>query len=140
MGKSETNSGNGSHFESAVHDRKRVAVQFLQLVVAGQIDKAYRKYVDLGGKHHNPFFPAGFPALKKAMIENQAQFPGKQLTVKHMLGDGDLIAVHSHIVLRPGETGMVVVHLFRFHGEKIVEMWGCGQPLPADSPNADGAF
>ncbi len=97
-------------------------MQFLQLVVAGKIDEAYQRYVDLRGKHHNPFFPAGFPALKKAMIENHAQFPDKQLTVKNVLGDGDLVAVHSHIVLRLGETGISAVHLFRFDGSRIVEM------------------
>ena len=121
-------------------NRKDAAVKFLQLVVAGQIDEAYRKYVDLRGKHHNPFFPAGFSALKKAMMENHVQFPSKQLTVKNVLGDDDLVAVHSHIVLRPGETGLAAVHLFRFHGDRIMEMWDCGQPLPADSPNEDGAF
>jgi predicted SnoaL-like aldol condensation-catalyzing enzyme len=96
--------------------------------------------VDLRGKHHNPFFPAGFQALQKAMIENHVQFPNKQMTVKNVLGDGDLVAVHSHIVLRPGEAGLAAVHLFRFHNGKIMEMWDCGQPVPADSPNTDGAF
>jgi predicted SnoaL-like aldol condensation-catalyzing enzyme len=115
-------------------------VQFLQLVVAGRIDEAYQKYVDMRGKHHSPFFPAGFPALEKAMIENQAQFPSKQLTVRNVLGDDDLVAVHSHIVLRPGEAGVAAVHLFRFQGDRIVEMWDCGQPVPADSTNKDGMF
>ena len=91
--------------DSKTQDRKQLAVQFLQLVVAGRIDEAYQKYVDMQGKHHNPFFPAGFPALKMGMIENQVQLPTKQLTVKNVLGDGDLVAVHSHIVLRPGERG-----------------------------------
>jgi predicted SnoaL-like aldol condensation-catalyzing enzyme len=125
----------------------------LQLVVAGRIDEAYQRHVDIEGRHHNPFFPAGFPALKKAMLENHVQFPNKQLIVKlvparrsaafwhaGVLGDGDLVAVHSHLVPRAGEKGIAVVHLFRFHGSKIVEMWDCGQPVPTDSPNKDGAF
>ncbi|MCE8428081.1 MAG: nuclear transport factor 2 family protein [Candidatus Methanoperedens sp.] len=126
--------------ENYIRACKQAAVQFLHLIMAGQIDEAYRRYVDLHGKHHNPFFPEGFPALKKAMIENHAQFPNKQLTVKNLLGDGSQVAVHSHIVLRPGETGISAVHLFRFEGNRIVEMWDCGQPVPADSPNKDGAF
>ncbi|CAG0950495.1 hypothetical protein GPROT1_00049 [Gammaproteobacteria bacterium] len=69
---------------------KQAAVQFLQLVAAGRIDEAYQKHVDMQGKHHNPFFPAGFPALRKAMNENHVQFPDKQLTVKNVLGVGDL--------------------------------------------------
>jgi len=117
---------------------KDAAVQFLQLVVAGRIDDAFKKYIDMRGKHHNPRFPAGFPALKKAMIDNHVQFPSKQLTVKNVLGDGELVAVHSRIVLRPGRNSLLVVHLFRFQADKIVELWECGMPEPSDSPNTDG--
>jgi predicted SnoaL-like aldol condensation-catalyzing enzyme len=92
------------------------------------------------GKHHNPFFPAGFLELRKAMIENHVQFANKRLAIRNVLGGGDLVAVHSHILLRPGETGISAVHLFRFQDYKIVEMWDCGQPVPANSPNKDGAF
>ncbi len=120
--------------------RKDTALEFLQLVVAGRIDEAYEKYVDIRGKHHNPYFPAGFPALKKAMKENHIQFPVKQYMVKNVLGDGDLVAVQGHIVLRPGDPGIAAVHLFRFQNDKIVELWDIGQPVPADSPNPDGAF
>lgn len=120
--------------------RKDTAVQFLRLVVAGQIAEAYDKYVYMQGKHHNPYFPAGFPALKKAMIENHAKFPNKQLTVKNVIGDGEFVAVHSRIALGPGETDMVIVHLYRFQSDKIVELWDCGMPVPADSPNTDGAL
>jgi predicted SnoaL-like aldol condensation-catalyzing enzyme len=119
---------------------KEAAVQFLQLVVSGRIDEAYKQYVDLHGKHHNPFFPAGFPALQKAMEDNHVQFSNKRLTVKHVLADGDLVAVHSELALTPGGDKMNVVHLVRFGGGKIVEMWDCGQQVPADSPNKDGAF
>lgn len=119
---------------------KNAALEFLRLVIAGRIDEAYQRHVDMRGKHHNLFFPAGFPALKKGMLDNHAQFPNKQITVKHLLGDGDRVAVHSNIVLKPGEKGIAAVHLFRFEGDRIVEMWDIGQPVPADSPNQDGAF
>jgi predicted SnoaL-like aldol condensation-catalyzing enzyme len=108
--------------------------------VAGNIDEAYQKYVDMNGKHHNPFFPAGFPALLKAMKENHGQFPNKQINVKHVLTDGNIVAVHSELVLSPGGPAMVVFHVLRFSGDKVVEMWDCGQAVPADSPNNDGAM
>ena len=126
--------------EENVSEHKQSAVKFLELVVAGRIEEAYQKYVNMGGKHHNPFFQAGFPALKKAMIENHVQFPNKHLTVNLVLGDGNLVAVHSHLVPGEGDKGMAVVHIFRFDGNKVEEMWDCGQFLPADSPNNDGAF
>ncbi len=47
----------GTIREGVRHDRNR-------------IDEAYEKHVNLIGKHHNAHFPAGFPELKMAMIEN----------------------------------------------------------------------
>ena len=131
---------NGPDLRSVLQGFKRSAVDFLQLVVAGRIDEAYRKHVNMQGKHHNPFFPAGFPALQKAMADNHVEMPNKRITVKNVLGDGDLVAVHSHLVLSPGGNEMAVVHMFRFQGDRVIEMWDCGQQLPADSPNKDGAF
>ncbi len=126
--------------DNTLLERKQAATKFLRLVVQGDIEEAYRRYVDPAGKHHNPFFPAGFPALKQAMIEDHARVPNKQIIFKNVLGDEDLVAVHSHLVPARGDPGMVVVHVFRFHAGRIVEMWDCGQKMQADSPNADGAF
>jgi predicted SnoaL-like aldol condensation-catalyzing enzyme len=119
---------------------KEAAVRFLQLVVANHIDEAYDRYVDMKGKHHNVYFAAGFPALKQAMIDDHAKHPPKQLTVKHVLGDGDLVAVHSRLQRDKTETSIAVVHLFRFEGRKIAEMWDLGMEVPGNSPNKDGAF
>ncbi|MDE1834030.1 MAG: nuclear transport factor 2 family protein, partial [Candidatus Micrarchaeota archaeon] len=80
-------------------DVKQSAVQFLKLIVDGRIDDAYQKYADMDGKHHNIFTPAGFRALKNAMKENDIRFPGKRLVIKDVLVDGDLVAVHSNLIL-----------------------------------------
>ena len=120
--------------------QKEIAVQFLELVVAGRIDEAYERFVDMAGKHHNPYFPAGFPALKLAMIENHARFLDKRIAIKHIVAEGDMVAAHSHVVLNPGDKNIAVVHLFRVQGERIVELWDIGQPIEPDSPNRDGMF
>ena len=119
---------------------KTAAVQFLQLVVAGRIEEAYRDYVDIQGKHHNLYFPAGFPSLKKAMIEDHVQSPNKRLSVVNVLEERDLIAVHSHLEFAQGKGSMITVHLFRFTQDRIVEIWDCGQLIPPDLPNKDGPF
>src|SRR5208283_1856004 len=116
------------------------AVQFLDLVIEGKIDEAYRRFVNMDGKHHNVFFAAGFATLHEAMKENHVQFPDKRMTVKNVLSDGDLVAVHSRIIPRGGDPGLIAVHLFRFDGGRIAEMWDCGQAIPAESPNRAGAF
>lgn len=125
---------------STKYNHKETALKFLDLVTMGNIDQAYHDFVAKDGKHHNPYFSAGFAALKEGMKENHLKFPVKQFTVKNVLADGDLVAVHSHIVLDPDEPGIAAVHLFRFQGDKIIELWDVGQPVQADSSNQDGMF
>jgi predicted SnoaL-like aldol condensation-catalyzing enzyme len=74
------------------------------------------------------------------MQENHQEFPDKGITIKHAIGEDDLVAVHSHVVLVPGDLGVATLHLFRFEDGKIVELWDFGQPIQADSPNSDGPF
>jgi predicted SnoaL-like aldol condensation-catalyzing enzyme len=125
---------------SNIQVHKESAEDFLQLVVAGSIDEAYENYVNMHGKHHNVHYSAEFASLKKGMVENQAQFPTKRLMVKNVIGEGDLVVIHSNLILKPGEPGMTVVYIFRFVDDKIVELWDVGQAIPADSPNRLGAF
>jgi predicted SnoaL-like aldol condensation-catalyzing enzyme len=125
---------------SSIQTQKESAVDFLNLVVAGSIDEAYDSYVNMHGRHHNVYYASDFSSLKQGMIENQAQFPSKRLMVKNVLGDGNLVAVHSNIIMKEGEPGISVVHLFRFENGKIVEMWDVAQTVPANSPNLIGPF
>jgi predicted SnoaL-like aldol condensation-catalyzing enzyme len=126
--------------KSNIQARKEIALDFLHLVVAGDINDAFIKYVSMYGKHHNMYYSAEFTSLRQGMVENHTQFPSKRLMVKNVLGDGDLVAVHSNIVMKPGEPGIAVVHIFRFEGDRIIEMWDVGQAIPLDSPNRMGAF
>jgi len=119
-------------------DNKKIATQFLESVVKGKIDEAYDKFVDFKGKHHNMFFPAGFDKLCNAMKDAHIQFPKKKFTIKNIFGEDDMIAIHSHIMF--GVHNIAVVHMFRFEKGKIVEMWDCGQEIPKNMPNKDGAF
>lgn len=117
---------------------KDIALDFLNMVVAGDIEAAYTKYVDMKGKHHNVFTPAGMPALKKGMMDNEAQFPNKKLEVLRVLEDGDLVSVYSRLAL--GEMVLAVNHSMRFDRGKIVEFWDCAQPVPKELANQDGLF
>lgn len=105
---------------------KQLAIHFLEMIIAGTIDEAYEKYVDMNGTHHNAFTPPGFPALREGMKEAHVKFPNKQFTIQHVLEDEDLVAVHSHLVLDE-KNELMVVHLFRFQNNKIIEMWDIGQ-------------
>lgn len=117
---------------------KEIAVKFLQLVVAGNIDEAYEKFVDMNGIHHNVYFPAGFGSLKEAMKENHKRFPNKTIEIKNIITENNLVAAHSKIVL--GEQEISVVHIFRFENGKIIELWDVGQEIPKENQNKDRAF
>ena len=66
--------------------------------------------------------------------------PDKRLDVLRALEDGDLVAVHSHVQQKQDDRGAAVVHIFRFDGDRIAELWDVGQAVPADAVNRDGMF
>jgi predicted SnoaL-like aldol condensation-catalyzing enzyme len=113
--------------EDAANGNKETAMRFLLLAIFAKIDEAFQEYVDMQGKHHNPYFTAGFAAFEKGMLEDHACSPDKQITFVNMLGEGDRVVVHSR--LRRGSEEMAVVHIFRFKDGKIIELWDCGQVL-----------
>ncbi|HMD14530.1 MAG TPA: nuclear transport factor 2 family protein, partial [Bacteroidota bacterium] len=102
---------------------KDSAKSFLRLVVARKIHEAYTTYVAKDMRHHNPWFAGDAGSLEKAMEENHAKHPQTVIDIKQVLEDGNLVTVHSHIRIEPGEPGFATVHIFRFDGDRIVEMW-----------------
>jgi predicted SnoaL-like aldol condensation-catalyzing enzyme len=120
--------------------RKSAAVSFLQLAAAGRVREAYTNHLSTTFRHHNPFFAAETKALMAGMEENAWQHPDKQLDVLRAIEDGDLVAVHSHVRQHENDRGAAVVHIFRFEGDRIVELWDIGQPVPETSPNSNGMF
>lgn len=119
---------------------KDAAVSFLKMASSGKVREAYSEFVGPNFRHHNPFFEGSAEALMKGMEENARQNPNKTLDVKHVIAEGDLVAVHSLVRQNPGEPGAAVVHIFRFENDRIVEPWDLGQPVPEESPNQYGMF
>lgn len=120
--------------------QKDVANEFLMLAAAGRAKEAFDRYVGEGFRHHNGYFPGDAHSLMTAMDDNAKQFPGKTLEVKIAVEEGDKVATFSKVVHSPGEKGAAVVHIFRFAGGKIAELWDVGQAVPDDSPNEYGMF
>jgi predicted SnoaL-like aldol condensation-catalyzing enzyme len=125
---------------TSVQEHKKSAAEFLQWVTDGKIDEAFQKHVLMAGKHHNAFTPKGFAALKKGMSDNDRMFPNKKFNILRVVGEGDLVVVHSHLELVPGEKELAVVHLMRFEGGKIAEFWDLPQMVPSEVVNEDGLF
>lgn len=119
---------------------KDAAISFLRMIVAGKIREAYALYTIKDFRHHNPYCRGGAEGIITAMEENHAQCPNKIIEIQHAVQEGDIVAVHSRIRMKPGDPGMAVVHVFRFNGERIAELWDIGQVPPEISPNEHGMF
>ncbi|MBW3583466.1 MAG: nuclear transport factor 2 family protein [Euryarchaeota archaeon] len=121
-------------------ERKRIAVTFLEEAAAGRARAAKDRFVAPACKHHNAYFPAGMGALTEAMDEAAREHPDKTLDILRVIGENDLVAVHSCFKRHPDDRGFAVMHIFRFEDDKIVEFWDFGQPVPEEMPNTDGMF
>jgi len=81
--------------------------------------------------------------MDEANAQGTAQYPEAEFKVKHVLADGDLVAVHTELLnnkSKPIEGGLRQIHLFRFEDDKIVEYWDITQQIMPSMPNAGGAF
>lgn len=119
---------------------KDIAVSFLKLASSAGVREAYEKFVGAGFRHHNAYFEGSAESLMAGMEENARQNPSKVLEVKHVIAEGEFVVIHSHVRLKPGDSGVALVHIFRFEKGRIVELWDLGQPVPETTPNQYGMF
>ncbi len=123
-----------------VDTRKEAAVSFLRMAASGGAMQAFERYATPSFRHHNPWFADDARSLAAGMDDNARKFPDKELTVLRVVGEGDLVAVHSVVHHTVGDRGFGLVHIFRFEGDKVAELWDLAQEVPAESPNASGMF
>ena len=119
--------------------KKEIATRFLQLAATGKLDEAYDK-VSPNFAHHNPYFRGDAESLKAGMAEAHQQFPNTTLEVQHAWEDGDMVAIHSRVSHAADQPDISVVHMFRFEGDRIAELWDVGMEAQKDSPNENGLF
>ena len=117
-----------------------IAVVFLRMCARGEVREAYERHVAAGFVHHNAWFPGDRESLLLAMEKGAATEPNKAFEPKQVVDGGDRVAVLSHVVHADAGVEIAVVHILRFEGGRIVELWDIGQEIPKDSPNALGMF
>ena len=123
-----------------VGERKESATTFLRLAHSGQVRRAFESYAAPNFTHHNPEFRGDAESLAKAIEDSHAENPDSMLHVEHVVEEGDLVAVHSRVRQKPEDRDIAVVHLFRFEGDRISEMWDVIQPAPEKLVNENGMF
>ncbi|TRZ45099.1 nuclear transport factor 2 family protein [Robertkochia solimangrovi] len=117
---------------------KEIAISFLKLAGTGQVDEAFESFISSNFIHHNQYFQGTREALMAAMKEAHVHSPNKSIEVKFCYEDGASVITHTHVKQELME--IAVVHIFRFEGDHIAELWDMGQPIEKESPNEYGLF
>jgi predicted SnoaL-like aldol condensation-catalyzing enzyme len=127
-------------------EHKKIARKYFDLVSSGKFKEGLRFFAP-DCKTHNPFIAGSMETLTDSMIAASkninTQGTEPSFTVRNVLADGDLVAVHTELLnsrSSPSEGGLRQVHLFRFEGDLIVEYWDITQQVLSNMPNAAGAF
>ncbi len=121
--------------------KKESAVSFLKMAASGNVRAAYDRFIAPDFIHHNQYFKGDRQSLLVAMEEASKKTPNKSIDIKHIYEDGDIVIAHSLVTREdPAAPGIAVVHIFRFKGDRVVELWDLGQECAKDSPNENGLF
>lgn len=119
---------------------KEMALEFLKLAATGDVKSAYARFVHPDFIHHNQYFKGDRQSLLTAMEESNRTQPNKKIETKQVFQEGNTVITHSLVVREGNEKNIAVVHIFRFQGDKVIELWDLGVMLQPDSPNENGAF
>lgn len=111
-------------------------VDALQRGDTGSLDR----YLARDVIQHDPNVADGIEATAAAQAELLQSFPAATFSVKRVVADGELVAVHGHLVRFPGDRGQAVLDIYRLRGGRIVEHWGTVQDVPETAPNDNTMF
>lgn len=122
------------------HYQKAVAVRVLKGVFEDGDTAVVDRYVRPDYIQHNPLAPDGAETLKGLAAAVSGQFPDAVYDIERVVSQGDLVLVHSNVVLTPGTRGSAVFDIFRFQGGRIAEHWDVAQEVPESSANGNDMF
>jgi len=120
---------------------REVVTRFMQEFYGEKrVRAAFETWVEPGYIQHNPLAQSGRDAAIAFLEPFFSSHPQASYSIKRVIADGNLVAVHSHAVFTPGERGLAIVDILRVEHCKIAEHWDVAQPVPENSANSNGMF
>jgi predicted SnoaL-like aldol condensation-catalyzing enzyme len=120
---------------------KEVVTKFMtQFYIDKDPRGAFETWVVPGYIQHNPMAATGRDAAIAFLEPFMKSNPHVSYSIKRIIADGNLVAVHSHGKFAPEDRGVAVVDILRVEGCKVVEHWDVVQPVPEKSANENGMF
>lgn len=120
---------------------RQIVLDFLRIGLSEKDpERAARTYLSSGYKQHNPDIGDGPDAFVTAIGGLLSGFPDFSFETKRVIGQGDMVALHSFLRFTKDERGHAVVDIFRVVDGKIAEHWDVIQPVPEASANDNTMF
>jgi len=120
---------------------KEVVTQFMtEFYVEKRVREAFETWVEPGYIQHNPMAATGRDAAIAFLEPFFASHPDASYSIKRIIADGNLVAVHSHGKFSKDDRGLAIVDILRVNRCKIAEHWDVAQPVPEKPVNNNGMF
>ncbi|MCR3905717.1 MAG: nuclear transport factor 2 family protein [Tenericutes bacterium] len=113
---------------------KEISVKFLTMCITDQVEKAYDLFVHKDFIHHNQYVKKDRLSLLNAMMEDNQVHKDKKITILKQIEENNYVSNYS-IVNIDDKTKYMVVHIFRFEDDQIIEAWDIGEEVIKDSAN-----
>ena len=119
---------------------KKIVLAFYYHLIGQKDFDAARRYMGETYTQHNPTAADGPEGIRAWIAEFKAAFPEHRYEIKHVIAEGEFVALHLHGMGGPSPNGEAVVDLFRVVNDRVVEHWDVIQPIPGGAENANSMF
>ena len=130
-----------AHAEECRLKPKEVVTKFMtRFYIDKQVREAFETWADPGYIQHNPLAKTGRDAAIAFLEPFFQSHPDASYSIKRIIADGNLVAVHSHGKFTADDRGLAIIDILRVDRCKIAEHWDVAQPVPEKSANTNGMF
>ena len=122
----------GTDERESMMTNRELAAAFFEEFFNHHDFSAIDRYLSPHYIQHDWDVPPGREGFRRHFEAVFAACPDFRVDIKHILEDGDMVAVHGYGVSVPGRVEVLVADLYRVEDGKLAEHWGTVQPLPPE--------